>query len=83
MALLFMSDFWVGILNLQNAKNYKKKISEELMLVAWQPSRWWDWWVSEDQKKEIVPIFIKELQIIIIGFWQENLFTVFYTDSYY
>ena len=31
------------------------------MPVAWHPNRWWDWWVSEDEKKEIDPMFIEEL----------------------
>ena len=31
------------------------------MPVAWHPDRWWDWCISEDEKKEIDPIFIKEL----------------------
>ena len=31
------------------------------MPVAWHSNRWWDWCVSEDQKKEIDPMFIKEL----------------------
>ena len=30
------------------------------MPVAWHPKRWWDWCVSEDEKKEIM--FIEELQ---------------------
>ena len=28
---------------------------------AWYPNRWWDWSMSEDEKKEIDPIFIQEL----------------------
>ena len=31
------------------------------MPVAWHSNRWWDWCVSEDQKKEIDSMFIKEL----------------------
>ena len=42
-------------------KELKKKISEELMPVAWRPIRWWDFCVSEDDKKEIDPIFVEEL----------------------
>ena len=30
------------------------------MPVAWHPKRWWDWCVSEDEKKEIM--FIEEFQ---------------------
>ena len=31
------------------------------MPVAWHPSRWWDWCMSEDEKKKIDPMFIEEL----------------------
>ena len=31
------------------------------MPVAWHPDRWWDWCMSEDEKKEIDPMFIEEL----------------------
>ena len=30
------------------------------MPVACHPNIWWDWCVSEDQKEEIDPMFIKE-----------------------
>ena len=33
-------------------KAQKAKIKEELMSVAWHPDRWWDWCVTEDEKKE-------------------------------
>ena len=54
--LLFISDFWFDILNLKNVKHLEK-ISEELMPAAWRPKGWWNFCISEDQKKEIVPIF--------------------------
>ena len=44
--LLLLSDFWLGIENLKNAKHLKKELNEELMLVAWHPKRWWNWRVS-------------------------------------
>ena len=31
------------------------------MPVVWLPDRWWDCWVSEDEKKEIDSMFIEEL----------------------
>ena len=31
------------------------------MPVAWHPNRWWDSCVSEDEKKEIDPMFTEEL----------------------
>ena len=30
------------------------------MPVAWHPTRWWDWCMPEDEKKEINPFFIDE-----------------------
>ena len=34
-------------------KIQKAKIKEELMPVAWHPDRWWNWCVTEDEKKEL------------------------------
>ena len=31
------------------------------MPVSWHPNRWKDWCMSEDDKKEIDPIFIEKL----------------------
>ena len=36
----------------QKRKARKAKIKEELMPIAWYPSRWWDWCISEEEKKE-------------------------------
>ena len=38
-------------------KELKKKISEELMPIAQHPKRWCNFWVSENEKKEIEPNF--------------------------
>ena len=46
----------------EKRKEPTKELNEELMLVAWHPKRWWDWFVSKDEKKKIGPMFIKELQ---------------------
>ena len=35
----------------QKRKAQKAKIKEKLILIAWHPSRWWDWCVPEDEKK--------------------------------
>ena len=34
--LLFMSDLWLGAVDSNNIKNFKK-LNKELMLVAWHP----------------------------------------------
>ena len=36
----------------EKCKAQKAQIKKELMRVAWHPSRWWDWCVPEDKKKE-------------------------------
>ena len=36
----------------QKRKAQKAQIKEELMLIAWHPSRCWDWCVSKDETKE-------------------------------
>ena len=54
--LKILSDFLLGILNLKNAKDLKN-ISEELMPTAWHPKRRWDFCMSEDEEKEIEPVF--------------------------
>ena len=41
--LSFMSDFWLGVINLKNAKRLRNKLMErikELMLVVWHPTSW-------------------------------------------
>ena len=41
----------------EKRKELNKKISEELMLVVWNPNRWWYFCVSESEKKELGSIF--------------------------
>ena len=36
----------------QKHKAQKAQIKEELMPLVWHPSRWWNWCVPEDEKKE-------------------------------
>ena len=38
-------------------KAFKKEISKESMPVAWLPTRWTDWCLSEDEKKKNRTIF--------------------------
>ena len=33
-------------------KVQKSKIKEELLPIVWHPSKWWDWCIPEDEKKE-------------------------------
>ena len=41
----------------QKRKAQKAKIKDELMPIAWHPSRWWDWCVPKDEKKETENFF--------------------------
>ena len=36
----------------QKRKVQKASIKEELMPIAWHPSKYWDWCISEDERKE-------------------------------
>ena len=36
----------------KKCKAKKAQIEKELMPIAWHPSRWWDWYVPKDEKKE-------------------------------
>ena len=33
-------------------KAQRANIKKDLMPTAWHPSKWWDWCVTEDEKKE-------------------------------
>ena len=51
--LLFMSYFLLAVVDLKNTNH----LSEDLIPVAWYPKRWWIFSVSEDETKDIEPIF--------------------------
>ena len=42
----------------EKRKAQKANINEELMPIALHPSRWWDWCVPEDEKRETEKIFL-------------------------
>ena len=39
-------------------KEQKARIKEDLMPIAWHPSRYWDWCLSEDEKREKEKLFL-------------------------
>ena len=49
--LLFMSDFWPGTINLNNVKHLKKKQAINFITIAWHSTIWWDWCMSEGEKR--------------------------------
>ena len=51
-----MSDFWTGVVNLKNTKHLKNG-KRGKMTIAWHPKRCWNFCMTEDEKKEIEPIF--------------------------
>ena len=42
----------------QKRKAQKAKIKDELMPIAWHPSRWWDWCVPNEEKEETEKLFL-------------------------
>ena len=42
----------------QKWKTQRAQIKEELFPVAWHPSRYWDWCMSEDEKREMKKLFL-------------------------
>ena len=55
--LLFLSDFWLSIVNLKKLKSLKKELNKESMLVVRHPKKWLNFCMSKDEKKEIETIF--------------------------
>ena len=60
--IIIMSDFWQGISNLKKRKAFKKELNKELMPVGWHPNRWWDWRMSQNEKRETDPMFIRVIK---------------------
>ena len=51
--IVMMLKVFCGTMHIKNAMPKKqKKIKEELIPIAWHPSRWWDWCVPEHEKKQ-------------------------------
>ena len=49
------------------------------MPVACHPNIWWDWCMSEDQKEEIDPMFIKEWKKCVSVVYKMEVLGHFYT----
>ena len=59
-----MEPYFTMILLLYNNNNNNK--SEELITVVWYPNRWWDWGLSEDEKR-VVKVCVGSMQFEGIG----------------
>ena len=42
----------------QKRKSQKAQIKKELMPIAWHPSRWWNWCMSEDGKRDAETLWV-------------------------
>ena len=42
----------------EKRKALKKELNEELMLIPWHPRRWWNFYMSEDEKKKLNPFLL-------------------------
>ena len=49
--------FFVKHIKFEKCQELKKKISEELMPIAWLHKKWWNFCMSEGEGKDIEPIF--------------------------
>ena len=50
--MMMMMNFIEWYKGYQKRKTQKAQIEKELMHIAWHPSRWWNWCIAEDEKKE-------------------------------
>ena len=50
------------------------------MPIVWHPNRWWDFWVSEDEKKEIDAMFNEELLKCMSVVYNMEVFKHFVED---
>ena len=54
----------IAMMNLLSGNIYQKRktqevsIKEGLLPIAWHPSRYWDWCVSEDEKQKIKKLWV-------------------------
>ena len=53
------NSFFIMHIKFEKHKALKKELSEELIPLVWHPNRWCDLCVSENEKKEIDPMFIE------------------------
>ena len=61
-----LSDFLAWHIKFEKRKALKKKISEELMPLAWHPRRWWNFCMSENEKKNRTDFYLAMLLMYTI-----------------
>ena len=57
---LIRTAFFVKHIKFEKHEELKKTKSEEIIPVAWYPKGWWDWYMPEDDEKEIMTMFVEE-----------------------
>ena len=53
--------------NCKKHKGLKKKISEKLMPVAWHHERWWDFCMTENEKKRNRTNFYRAMLLVLVS----------------
>ena len=59
---------------IKNVKAQKASMKKELMPIAWHPSRWWNWCMSEDEKKRIRKIVGINIGLFVSDDWIQKIF---------
>ena len=49
--MMMKINFFCAMMVIKN-KAQKASIKEGLLPIAWHPSRWWDWCMTEDEKSD-------------------------------
>ena len=49
----FYNQLSKDLFQFHHKRNYFKTLHEEVIQIAWHPDRYWNWCISEDEKKEI------------------------------
>ena len=50
--------FLSGVMTIKKRKAQKAQIKKELMPIAGHPSRYWDWCISEDEKRNTEALWV-------------------------
>ena len=58
MIISMMINVLNGTMVIKKEKAQKAQIKEELMPIAWHSSRYWDWHMSEDEKRETEKLWV-------------------------
>ena len=55
----FYNQLSKDLFQFHHKRNYFKTLHEEVIQIAWHPDRWWDWCLTEDEKKEIQKLWYR------------------------